>query len=133
MQTPPVQEPPQGSHRRLALRRSYDLALRRAHSLPTRLAIRALLLIFTNLSHAGAQDTNQWRELFDGKTLANWTVTNFGGEGIVEIKEGRILLGFGSDLTGITWKGPSIPRIDYEVKIEARREEGGDFFCGLTF
>ena len=70
--------------------------------------------------------------MFDGKTLGEWTATNFGGEGRVEIDAGRIALGFGSDLTGITWKGP-MPRVDYEVKLEARREEGSDFFCGLTF
>jgi len=79
-----------------------------------------------------ADDNGAWRELFDGKTLKGWTVTNFGGEGRVEIDEGRIVLGFGSDLTGITWKGP-MPHVDYEVKLEARREEGSDFFCGLTF
>ena len=79
-----------------------------------------------------ADDDGAWRELFDGKTLGDWTVTNFGGEGSVEIDAERIVLGFGSDLTGITWKGP-MPRVDYEVKLEARREEGSDFFCGLTF
>ena len=73
-----------------------------------------------------------WIDLFDGKTLGNWVATNFGGEGNVEIDEGRIVLGFGGDLTGITWKG-AMPRIDYEVKVEARREDGNDFFCGLTF
>ena len=79
-----------------------------------------------------AHDGEVWRDLFDGKTLEGWTVTNFGGEGKVEIEEGRIVLAFGSDLTGITWKG-AMPRVDYEVKLEARREEGNDFFCGLTF
>jgi hypothetical protein len=73
-----------------------------------------------------------WVELFDGKKLGDWVPTNFGGEGNVEIDAGRIVLGFGSDLTGITWKG-AVPRIDYEVKLEARREDGNDFFCGLTF
>jgi len=73
-----------------------------------------------------------WIELFDGKTLGNWVATNFGGEGNVEIDEGRIMLGLGGDLTGITWK-VAMPRIDYEVKLEARREDGSDFFCGLTF
>ena len=77
-------------------------------------------------------DGEAWRDLFDGKTLEGWTATNFGGEGKVEIEEGRIVLAFGSDLTGITWKG-AMPRVDYEVKLEARREEGNDFFCGLTF
>ena len=77
-------------------------------------------------------DREAWRDLFDGKTLEGWTATNFGGEGQVKIDAGRIVLGFGSDLTGITWKDP-LPRFDYEVKLEARREEGNDFFCGLTF
>jgi len=90
-----------------------------------------VLLAFA-LRPVGAADDGAWLELFDGKTLGEWTATNFGGEGLVEIDAGRIVLGFGSDLTGITWKGP-IPRVDYEVRLEARREEGGDFFCGLTF
>jgi hypothetical protein len=79
-----------------------------------------------------ADDDGAWRELFNGRTLEGWTATNFGGEGTVEIEAGRIVLGFGGDLTGITWKGP-MPRFDYEVTLEARREEGNDFFCGLTF
>ena len=74
-----------------------------------------------------------WLELFDGKTLTGWLTTNFGGEGKVEVDEDRIVLALGSDLTGITWKGRPMPRVDYEVKLEARREEGSDFFCGLTF
>jgi len=90
-----------------------------------------VLLAFA-LTPVTAADDGAWLELFNGKTLGEWTPTNFGGEGRVEIEAGRIELGFGSDLTGITWKGP-MPRVDYEVRLEARREEGGDFFCGLTF
>jgi len=77
-------------------------------------------------------DEGAWLQLFDGMTLGEWAATNFGGEGRVEIEAARIVLGVGSDLTGITWKG-QMPRVDYEVKLEARREEGSDFFCGLTF
>ncbi len=94
-------------------------------------ATSVVLLVFI-ATQVSADDDQGWRELFDGKTLKDWTATNFGGEGKVEIEAGRIVLGFGSDLTGITWKGP-MPRVDYEVKLEARREEGSDFFCGLTF
>lgn len=83
-------------------------------------------------SFVTTDDAEAWQSLFDGKTLEGWTATNFGGEGKVEIDAGRIVLGFGSDLTGITWKG-AVPQIDYEVKLEARREDGSDFFCGLTF
>ena len=91
-----------------------------------------LVLLAFALTPVTAADDGSWLELFDGKALGEWTATNFGGEGRVEIDAGRIALGFGSDLTGITWKGP-MPRVDYEVRLEARREEGGDFFCGLTF
>jgi len=98
---------------------------------------RVMLLLFglsmlLSGSSLSAENDGKWRELFDGKTLVDWNVTNFGGEGRVEVEAGRIVLGFGSDLTGITWKG-EIPRVDYEVKLEARREGGSDFFCGLTF
>jgi len=42
-------------------------------------------------------------------------------------------LDFGSaDLTGVTWTG-DVPRMDYEVSLEAMRVDGYDFFCGLTF
>ena len=91
-----------------------------------------LVLLGFAVTPFSADDDRAWLELFDGKTLGEWTATNFGGEGRVEIDSGRLVLGAGSDLTGITWKGP-MPRVDYEVKLEARREEGGDFFCGLTF
>jgi Domain of Unknown Function (DUF1080) len=92
----------------------------------------SFLLLSLLLSTIVQAEEATWVELFDGKTLGHWVATNFGGEGNVEIDAGRIVLGFGSDLTGITWKG-AVPRIDYEVKLEARREDGNDFFCGLTF
>lgn len=92
----------------------------------------AVIALLASVVAPALADEEGWRELFDGTTLEGWTATNFGGEGKVEIDAGRIVLGSGSDLTGITWKG-SMPYVDYEVKLEARREEGSDFFCGLTF
>ena len=98
------------------------------------LSVSVCMVLLAGFLVSSKADSEQatWIELFDGKTLGNWVATNFGGEGNVEIEEGRIVLGFGGDLTGITWKG-ALPRIDYEVKLEARREDGNDFFCGLTF
>ena len=43
---------------------------------------------------------DQWRELFDGKTLAGWKMPEFGGEGHVEVKDGRIVLETGNPMTG---------------------------------
>jgi hypothetical protein len=93
----------------------------------------SVLVLCLTVPIVAADDGGAWRELFDGKTLGDWTATNFGGEGRVEIDAGRIVLGIGSDLTGITWKGQGMPQVEYEVRLEARREEGSDFFCGLTF
>lgn len=74
-----------------------------------------------------------WVSLFDGETLTNWKSTNFGGEGDVTVADGSIVIAQGSDLTGITWAGGSLPTSNYEVELSAQRVEGGDFFCGLTF
>jgi hypothetical protein len=73
-----------------------------------------------------------WTALFDGQSLDGWTVTNFGGEGRVEVRDGTILLGMGQFLTGITWEG-DFPSDDYEVALEAMQVVGNDFFCGMTF
>jgi hypothetical protein len=70
--------------------------------------------------------------LFDGKSLAGWKKTAFGGEGDVEVKDGRIVMQTGNPMTGITWTG-KYPKMDYEISLEALRVDGSDFFCGLTF
>ncbi|MEY3205324.1 MAG: hypothetical protein RLZZ21_1655 [Planctomycetota bacterium] len=73
-----------------------------------------------------------WRSLFDGERLGDWKVTAFGGEGEVEMVDGAIRIGMGADLSGITWQG-EFPEQSYEISLEARRVDGNDFFCGLTF
>lgn len=90
------------------------------------IAILAMLLPL----QTGAAD---WKPLFDGKTLANWKSTDFGGEGSVTVKNGTIVLEMGSYMTGITWTGGELPLTNYEVELEAMRLSGSDFFCGLTF
>lgn len=70
--------------------------------------------------------------LFDGKTMGNWEVTKFGGEGDVEIKNGQMILHYGEVLSGVTWKGEPPATINYEISLEAMRMDGSDFFCGLT-
>jgi 3-keto-disaccharide hydrolase len=70
--------------------------------------------------------------LFDGKSLGKWKPTAFGGEGEVEVKDGRIVMHMGNPMTGITWSG-KYPKMNYEISLEAMRVDGSDFFCGLTF
>jgi 3-keto-disaccharide hydrolase len=35
-------------------------------------------------------------------------------------------------MTGVTWTN-DLPRMNYEISLEAMRVDGSDFFCGLTF
>lgn len=91
--------------------------------------VRTLFLLLLTVSSValGAD----WQSLFDGKTLAGWTPTKFGGGGEIEVKDGALVLNQGI-LTGINYTNP-VPTVDYEVAFEARRTMGQDFFCGLTF
>jgi len=70
--------------------------------------------------------------LFNGKTLDGWVITNFGPQGPVYVSGSEIILGMGDGCTGITWK-KDFPRVNYKVTLDARRVEGNDFFCGITF
>jgi 3-keto-disaccharide hydrolase len=102
------------------------------------LAIIALAFVPRAVPYAPAQSAPatrpvdaKWKPLFDGKTLDHWSSTNFGGEGEVHVEKGAILLESGVSLTGITYKG-DVPKINYEVSLDAQRQDGNDFFCGLT-
>jgi hypothetical protein len=72
-------------------------------------------------------------ELFDGKSLKNWKVPEFGGDGKVTVKDGLLVMGQGDPMTGVTWAGEELPKVDYEVTFEAQRIEGSDFFGTITF
>ena len=98
-------------------------------------ALLTLACVALGTSSVPAEDPAKpaWRPLFDGKTLKNWKLTNFGGEGEVTVENEQILLQQGSELTGITWNGGDLPKSNYEISLEAQRVDGGDFFCGLTF
>lgn len=75
--------------------------------------------------------------LFDGKSLSGWKITEFAGAAEVRVEPNfraggpAIILEQGV-MTGITWTN-DLPRMNYEISLEAMRVAGGDFFCGLTF
>jgi hypothetical protein len=73
-----------------------------------------------------------WQPLFDGAALGTWKPTPFGGAGDVTVVDGALRIAAGVTLSGVTWGG-EFPRQGYEIALEARRVEGDDFFCGLTF
>lgn len=73
-----------------------------------------------------------WTSLFDGKTLGGWKHTPFGGGSEAEVENGFLQVEAGEELSGVQYTGP-VPRMSYEVSLEAMRRTGLDFFCGLTF
>ena len=75
----------------------------------------------------------KWDALFDGKTLGKFKSVEYGGEGEVSVKDGKIMLRMGAIMTGIVWKGDDLPRTDYELQINGARTEGTDFWAGITF
>ncbi|MDX2152979.1 MAG: DUF1080 domain-containing protein [Bryobacteraceae bacterium] len=84
---------------------------------------------------AGLATTQQvdWQPLFDGKSLAGWRETPFTGKGPVKVEGGSLVLGYGSPMTGVTRAGEALPKTNYELRYEAARKGGGDFFATVTF
>lgn len=73
--------------------------------------------------------------LFNGHDLEGWRIADqidFERHGKVLVKDGELVLGQGQPATGLTYAGAP-PRMNYEISLEAKRIEGSDFFCGLTF
>jgi len=106
---------------------------------PSRTAVRALLLLIAFASFVQGEPVvaptpkTEWLSIFDGESLQGWEITRFGGEGDVYVEDECLMLDFGETLTGVTYKGEALPCTDYEIRLEAQRIEGSDFFCGLTF
>ncbi len=70
--------------------------------------------------------------IFNGRSLDGWEITNFGPQGPVYVSGDAIILGMGDGCTGVTWK-KDFPEMNYKVSLEAKKVEGNDFFCGITF
>ena len=78
--------------------------------------------------------------LFDGKTLGGWKPSAFDSQAAVKVENpfrdgpGAIILEKSLNLSGITWAhAADLPRMNYEISLEAMKLAGQDFFCGLTF
>jgi hypothetical protein len=78
--------------------------------------------------------------LFDGRTLAGWKPSAFDSQTAVKVENpfrggpGAIVLPRSTYMAGITLADATgLPRMNYELSLEAMRTDGGDFFCGLTF
>lgn len=97
-----------------------------------RAVVAALSLAVGALPQGSSAEEAEWVSLFDGATLGDWRPTPFGGGEAPAVVDGAIRIPPGADLNGVTWGG-TCPRQSYELALEARRVDGGDFFCGVTF
>jgi len=85
-----------------------------------------------NAPEPGPASPSGWQPLFDGSSLKGWKITGFGGHGEVAVEDSQIIIHLGAMLTGVSWTN-EFPKNNYEVELEARKIEGGDFFAGITF
>ena len=76
----------------------------------------------------------EWTKLFDGKSTDGWEAIEFGGEGDFYVTDDKVLaIDAGDPLTGFSSTKDDLPKLNFEVELEARKTQGIDFFCGLTF
>ncbi len=91
------------------------------------------VFVATAVVAAAAANSGEWIPLFDGASLKGWKETPFRAHGEVAVRDGIIRLGKGH-LTGVTWAGDrEFPKSGYEIRFEAVRFDGNDFFAGITF
>lgn len=80
-----------------------------------------------------SKEKSKWKPLMEKDSLKGWEISNFGGEGEVEIKEGVMRLERGEPMTGVTTISKEFPKDNYEMRWKASRIDGSDFFAGVTF
>ena len=82
--------------------------------------------------HAPDLDAKDWKALFDGKSLKGWAVTDFAGHAEPKVEAGLLHIPAGLALSGINRTNPP-PKMNFEITLEAKKTDGNDFFCCLTF
>ena len=65
--------------------------------------------------------------------LGDWDTIDFAGGGESSVAASTLEIGIGEGLTGVYWDGADLPVNNYELRMQARRTEGIDFFCGPVF
>jgi hypothetical protein len=96
------------------------------------LAMNTIYLICTIIITAFSGNRPDERMLFNGVTLDHWEILEYEGHGDVTVADSCIIIRKGELISGIRWTD-DFPTSDYEVTLKAKRVDGNDFFCGLTF
>lgn len=89
-----------------------------------------------DVAETGRSERNRPMPIFNGKNLDGWRIADtnaYEEPGNVAVVDGVIALPQGRSATGIVYAKDDFPQMNYEVSLEARRTDGSDFFCGMTF
>ena len=87
----------------------------------------AMSRLFIFLMATGCFGQTGWTPL-----AGHWKPTPFVAAPAASEQNGLVVLPAGHPLTGVTWSG-KFPASDYELRFEAQRVLGGDFFASVTF
>lgn len=101
-------------------------------STTSQIPMNALVIFLAVLINTFSNNITEDKILFDGVSLNNWQVLDYRGHGEVSVADSCIIIGKGELISGIRWTG-DFPKTGYEVTLSAKRVNGNDFFCGLTF
>jgi hypothetical protein len=71
--------------------------------------------------------------LFNGSDLSGWAISDYAGHGDVEVEDGELRIHMGESLSGVKLVREPPATVNYEVSLEAKKIDGSDFFCGVTF
>jgi hypothetical protein len=96
---------------------------------PLSAAIRRPQAADDDVANPRAGEPIEW---FDGESLEGWKPSGFAGERAATIVDGCIQLDAGDPLTGVTIDR-EVPHGNFELRLEARKLKGNDFFCAVTF
>jgi hypothetical protein len=80
-----------------------------------------------------------WVDLFDGKSLDGWKVSEFGAEGKPKVENGLLIVTMGQTLSGVTSTRKDLPKMGYEIELDAQKLEAslvlggwGGSICGIS-
>jgi hypothetical protein len=94
--------------------------------------MKPFLLVFLTLILSGGAFGQEERVLFDGVSMDHWQVIDSDGHGAVCLDDSCLIIEKGEFISGVRWTS-EFPTTNYEITLQAKRIEGHDFFCGLTF
>lgn len=103
-----------------------------------RFCIALFVLFFWMLGQAAEKidapnlAAKDWKPLFNGKDLTGWEITDFAGRAEPEVKKGLLYIPAGLALCGVHVSESPL-KMNFELTLEAKKIDGNDFFCCLTF